>query len=209
MKEHIGKVSGRVTEDTTVIGATEGEVVVSAGTRLVVIGATAGHLVIEEGASAEVDGTVVGPVTNHGRLHVKGLVLGDVRDVGSGRTDVRFEAEEIRFHFSEPHPREQHARHLNQSLSDTTIEHDLVLNGSAENVVVGEGVFAVINGSSHDLLISDGAEVRLNGSVHGHVRNRGRLDVRGTVHGIIEDKGEGTHEIHEGEVFRPGSSGST
>ena len=84
-------------------------------------------------------------------------------------------------------------------------EHDLALNGSVTNVVVAEGVFAAINGSTHgELLISAGAEVRLNGSVHGHVRNRGRLGVNGIVHGSIEDEGEGTHEIHEGESLRLG-----
>jgi hypothetical protein len=44
--------------------------------------------------------------------------------------------------------------------------------------------------------------VRLNGSVHGHVRNRGRLGVNGSVHGTIDDEDKGAHEIHEGETIR-------
>jgi hypothetical protein len=134
VREHTGKLSGRVSEDRVLIGATEREVVVATGVRFIVNGATAGPLIIEEGASAEVNGTIVGPVTNHGRLDVNGLVLGAIRDVRDGKTDVRLNADEIRFHIAEPHPRAEDARHLNESLSDTTIEEDLVLNGRSRTL---------------------------------------------------------------------------
>jgi hypothetical protein len=206
MREHYGTITGRVNEDTIVHGATEGEVVVPSGVRLVVQGATAGLLVIEEGGSAEVNGTVVGPVRNSGRLRVSGLVLGDVRDVGAGKTDVNVNVNigDIRFHVVEPHPRAEGAPRVNESVSDTTIDHDVVVNGSVGDVVIADGVFAQINGSvSGELLVSAGAEVRLHGSVgrNARIRNRGRLDVYGTLSGSIVDEYGGTSEIHEGEIL--------
>lgn len=202
MREEYGKFSGDVTTDTEVYGATEGEVRVASGVRFAVYGAMASRLTIEEGAEAEVYGTVVGPVVNHGTFRVEGLVLGEIRDVGpEARTSVQVPAN-ARIHFHEPHPRAERARSLNQSLADTTIEDDLVINGSVHDVVVAEGVFVQVNGSAHGrVVISPGSEVRIHGSVHGSVTNRGRLDVYGTVDGAISDEGQGASEVHEGELI--------
>jgi hypothetical protein len=110
----------------------------------------------------------------------------------------------VRFHFTDPDPRAERAHTFNGSVADATIDEDTVVNGSARELVVTEGVFVQINGSSRDrLVIAPGAEVRLCGSLHGVVTNRGRLDVYGTVHGTISDEGEGSSEIHEGVVLGP------
>jgi len=90
------------------------------------------------------------------------------------------------------------ARVLNQSPSGpTTIDEDLVLNGSVNGpVTVLPGVYALINGSINgDASIEQGAEVTVQGSVLGSVRNRGRLDVYGTVSGEIVDEG-GRTTVH-------------
>ena len=90
------------------------------------------------------------------------------------------------------------ARILNQSPSGpTTIHEDLVLNGSVNGpVTVLPGVYALINGSINgDASVEEGAEVTVHGSVLGSVRNRGRLDVYGTVSGEVVDEG-GRTTIH-------------
>ena len=65
------------------------------------------------------------------------------------------------------------------------------MNGSVNGpVTVLPGVYALINGSINgDADVGQGAEVTVNGSVLGSVRNRGRLDVYGTVSGEIVDEG--------------------
>ena len=90
------------------------------------------------------------------------------------------------------------ARVLNASPSGgTTIDEDLVLNGSVNGpVTVLPGVYARINGSINgDATVEQGAEVTVQGSVLGSVRNRGRLDVYGTVSGEIVDEG-GRTTVH-------------
>jgi predicted acyltransferase (DUF342 family) len=83
-----------------------------------------------------------------------------------------------------------------------TIDRDLVLNGSASSVIIDEGVFAQFNGSiSGDVLVAAGAEVRIHGSVDARVRNRGRVDVYGSMSGSIVDEAGGSSEIHEGETL--------
>ena len=91
------------------------------------------------------------------------------------------------------------ARVLNESPSGaTTIDEDLVLNGSVNGpVTVLPGVYALINGSINgEAAVGQGAEVTVNGSVLGSVYNRGRLDVYGTVSGEIVDDEGGRTIVH-------------
>ena len=88
--------------------------------------------------------------------------------------------------------RAANARVLNESPHGAiTVKEDLILNGSVNGpVTVLPGVYALINGSINgDANVEQGAEVIVHGSVLGSVRNRGHLDVYGTVSGDIVDDG--------------------
>ena len=198
MKTVYERLSGRVREDTVLMGATDGAVIVESGVRLSVDGAVGSRLEIEAGAEVEVNGVVVGPVTNRGLLRVAGMILGDVRDIDGGRTTQ--DLGEARLHIVPPHPRAERARRLSDSIiGPATIREDMVVDGSISGpVTVASGVFLQLNGSvSGVLIIEAGADVALHGSVSGEIRNRGHLDVYGTVSGLIVDE-SGQATVHEG-----------
>jgi hypothetical protein len=83
------KVSGGITEDTTIYGAIEGPSFVMSGVTVVLYGAVAGELVVDRDAQLALYGANAGSIINKGRVFAQGANVGKIQDVEGGESRVQ------------------------------------------------------------------------------------------------------------------------